>query len=78
MSKLKPCMNDMCGIHTDKFNYKCSFPESHLKQCKKYLTEKPESAHKKMWDELKWEIDWNIGDISVYNKMQEIEKELKE
>ncbi len=68
--EIKPCMNDLCGIyHPD---YKCGYTTTCTYQ------DKPDLKYKKMWKELKWEIDWNIGDISVYNKMQEIEEKIKE
>ncbi|KKN34382.1 hypothetical protein LCGC14_0794290 [marine sediment metagenome] len=77
----KPCVNDMCHRYDKTNETNCLYyaiHNNHILTCHKYLTEKPDSIYKMMWKKLEWEIDWNIGDVSVYNKMQEIEKELKE
>ncbi len=88
--EIKPCMNEYISISRRELikwagllyntNYrpaqKVLHHIQHKLQNKKYLTEKPDSIYKMMWKELEWEIDWNIGDVSVYNKMQEIEKEI--
>ena len=60
MSKeIKPCVNDMCphsgatGIlncyHWDNTVFPKEYKARCVKACSRYITEKPESAYKKIW-----------------------------
>jgi len=90
--ELKPCVNDMCYNYNEKsishyfdtYGGECNLSWCE-KKCSKYITEKPESAYKKMWAKLKNELTDYIpcGDgyrdkhIIINGMMNRIENELK-
>ena len=67
MSKLKPCMNDMCIAFSTSYSGNCSwYPDNdHCNEL--YTTTKPESIYKKRWVRLK-ELIYERINIANYTK----------